>query len=398
MISYDEALERLLALAEPLPLERVEIAEAAGRPLAEPVGARRTQPPFAASAMDGYALRSGDAPGPWRVVGESAAGALPRRPVRAGEAMRIFTGAALPAGADAVLIQEDAARDGDRLLLTGGAPAAGAYVRPAGMDFREGEALLASGVPLSPAMVGLAAAAGWAELPVRRRPRVALLATGDELHPPGEAVGTGGIVESNRATLRPLLAGLADVLDLGIARDDPDMLRQAIARGGQADVLVTIGGASVGDRDLVQPVLRDCGADIDFWKVAIRPGKPMLAGRLGDTVVVGLPGNPASAYVTALLFVAPLLRSLAGWGDPRPQLTAARLEAGLGATGIRRDHLRARLGCDGPVRTVTPAARQDSNLMLVLAQADALIVRAAGAPAAAAGEIVAVLDIANRGL
>lgn len=398
MIAYDQAVARLLALGGPLAVEAVPVARAHGRAPAGDIAAQLTQPPFAPSAMDGFAIRAADAPGPWRIIGEIAAGALPGFALGPNEAARILTGAALPEGADAVLIQEDAIRDGDRLALAAGAgcPPAGANVRPAGGDFRAGDIVAAAGVPLSAAALCLLAAAGHGEVGVHRRPLVALLATGDELVPPGTAPGPGQIVESNRAALGALVADIADVLDLGIAADRMEALAAALARARAADVLVTIGGASVGDRDLVRPALQAAGGEIDFWKVAIRPGKPMLAGRMGGTLVLGLPGNPASAYVTAQLFLLPLLRHLAGWRAPMPRVVEARLEAPLPANGNRRDHLRGRLGRDGPVLTVRAAARQDSSLMSVLAAADTLIIREIGAGAAAAGEIVEVLDIANH--
>lgn len=396
MIAFDEALGRLLALAQALPVERLAVMRAVGRTLVEPLAALRTQPPFVASAMDGYAIRAADLPGPWIVTGEAAAGAAPGLRLGQGEAARIFTGAPLPEGADVVLIQEDAAREGGTLRLAGPRPAPGENVRAAGGDFRAGDGLVAAGVPLTPAQLGLAASGGHGALTVRRRPMVALLATGDELAPPGEEPGPGGIAESIRPALAALLSPLADVRDLGIARDDSGALNDAIARARGADVLVTVGGASVGDRDLVRPALAAAGGDITFWKVAIRPGKPMLAGRLGAAVVLGLPGNPASAFVTAQLFLLPVVRRLAGWAEPGPVFGHARLTAALPANGARRDHLRGALGWDGTVRTVTPHARQDSSLQSVLARSDALIVREVGAGPAQAGDVTEVLDMTNR--
>ena len=392
MLSLDEARARLLALARPGAIEEVSLGDAAGRVLAREVRATRDQPPAAVSAMDGYALRAADGAGPWRVVGEAAAGAADPGRVRVGEAVRIFTGAMLPEGADTVVIQEEMARDGERVALTGSAPLAGANVRRAGVDFARGAALGGVGLALRPARIGLAAGMGAATLGVFARPRVAILATGDELVPPGVAPGPGQIVESGRATLRAMLAGLAEVIDLGIARDDPALLGAALSRAAGADALVTIGGASVGDHDLVRPALIAAGAAIDFWKVAIRPGKPMLAGTLGTMVVLGLPGNPASAFVTAHLFLLPLLRAMAGHAEPVAPERPARLGAPLIANGSRRDHLRAVLAWRDDGLWATPAAAQDSSLLSILAASNGLIVREPGAAAAAAGDAVRVLD------
>lgn len=392
MLSFRDARAALFAMARPGAIEEVALCHAAGRVLARDVEAARDQPPAAVSAMDGYAVRAADGIGPWRVAGEAAAGTADPGRVATGEAMRIFTGAMLPLGADSVVIQEEVARDGDSARATATAPAAGANVRRAGGDFARGAMLGGVGTRLTPARIGLAAAMGAARLAVFARPRVALLSTGDELVPPGTPPGPGQIVESGRATLTAMLAGLADVIDLGIARDDPARLADAIARAEAADVLVTIGGASVGDHDLVRPALIAAGAEIDFWKVAIRPGKPMLAGRLGDRLVLGLPGNPASAFVTAHLFLLPLLRLLGGHAQPIAPERTARLEAPLPRNGARRDHLRARARWREDGLWVVAAADQDSSLLSVLAASNALVVREPGAAAAAAGDRVVVLD------
>jgi molybdopterin molybdotransferase len=398
MLSLDEARARLLAMARPLPVETVPLAEAVRRPLARAVYARRTQPPAPLSAMDGYAVRSAEAPGPWRVAFEQPAGAPPPPPLAPGETARIFTGAIVPEGADAILIQEDATRDGATISAQPGATLApGQHVRAAGLDFREGTALLAPGEPLSAAALGLAAAMGHASLPVRRLPRLALLATGDELVPPGDALpGAGRIVEAVRPMLAALLARRAVVTDLGIAPDRAALVKAAIARAAGADVLATIGGASVGDHDLVRPALEAAGGTIDACKVAIRPGKPLIIGRLADTIVLGLPGNPASAYVTALLFLLPLLRAMAGHARPIPAETPARLATPLPANGARRDHLRASLAWRGPERWATPLHPDDSSLLSALAASDALVVRAPHVPAAPIGSEVLVLDTESR--
>jgi molybdopterin molybdotransferase len=384
MLSVDEALARLLADAAPLPAETVPLATAAGRILAEPLAARLTQPPFDASAMDGYAIRWVDRAGPWRLIGEAAAGRGWADELGSGEAVRIFTGAPLPTGADTVMVQEDVAVEGGMVRLAGdGPPAPGAHIRRAGQDFRTGDPVAEGGDILTAARIGLVAAAGHGAVPVVRRPRVTLIATGDELVPPGTAPGPDGIVSSNGVMLAALLATAgADVTDAGIVPDRRDALAAAFDAAA-GDIIVTVGGASVGDHDLVVPVLREQGAEIDFWKIAMRPGKPMLSGRLGGRRVVGLPGNPVSAFVCAVLFLVPLVRRLGGRPAGLPHQTL-RLATPLAANGPRQDHLRGRRTSGG----VEAFARQDSALLSVLARADTLIVRPPGAPAAAIGEAV----------
>lgn len=390
MISLAEAQERLFALADPVAVERVPLRDAAGRWTAAPVVALRTQPELPLSAMDGYAIRFADLPGPWRVIGESAAGRPFAGAVGASQAVRIFTGAAVPEGADTILVQEEAARDGDTLTLDGeGPPHLGAHIRPVGLDFTHGENLIEAGARLTPARIALAAIAGHASLPVRRRIRVAIAATGDELRAPGAPLGSGELPESNGAMLAAMLAPLpVELVDLGILPDRSDALTAAFA-AVDADLLVTSGGASVGDHDLVRPALEAAGADIDFWRVAMRPGKPVMAGRMRDTVAIGLPGNPVSAHVTALLFVLPMVAYLSGAADPLPRRRTAILGTALPANGPRADHIRAvhSNGC------VVPADRQDSSMLRVLAHSDCLIVRAPHVPAAAPGDSVEILDI-----
>ena len=385
LIGVDEAQGRLLAGVEALPVEDAPFAAALGRILARDVVARLTQPPFAASAMDGYAIRFADLPGPWRVTGESAAGRRFGGEVGAGEAVRILTGAPLPAGADTVIVQEEVARDADTLTLTGeGPPRQGAHIRPAGLDFAAGTVVAPAGVRVTPARIGVAAAAGHATLPVHRRPRVALLATGDELVPPGTTPGPDAIVSSNGVMLAALLGPDAEVIDGGIIVDTAEALTAALRAHAAADLIVTIGGASVGDHDHVVPVLTAMGAAIDFWKIALRPGKPMLSGRLGATRIIGLPGNPVSAFVCATLFVAPLLKALAG--DPAPLPVPVMLPAGadLPPNGPRRDYLRARFA-DG---SVVPSSRQDSAMLHVLAASNVLIVREPHVPLTTKGTMV----------
>jgi molybdopterin molybdotransferase len=395
MLTLDAAQARLLGVVEPLPIERVALPSALGRHAAADVMANRTQPPFAASAMDGYAIRHADLPGPWRLIGEASAGQRFGGTLEPGAAVRIFTGAPLPDGADTVVVQEDVARDGDRVRLTGdGPPEQGAHVRPAGLDFTEGDPLLAAGTRLTPARLGVLAAGGHGEVAVHRRPRVALLSTGNELVAPGAEPGRDQIVDSNGPMLGALFAAAgADLVDLGIVPDDRAAIAAAIERARAADVLITVGGASVGDHDLVLPALEGAGAAIDFWKVAIKPGKPMLTGALGATRVVGLPGNPVSAFVCAHLFVLPVLRRMLGAPDPLPPLVQARTTARLAPNGPRRDHLRATLAWDGTAWAVTAAARQDSSMLRILAHSNALIVRPEGAAAADAGSFVPVMPL-----
>ncbi|WP_426163464.1 gephyrin-like molybdotransferase Glp [Sandarakinorhabdus sp. DWP1-3-1] len=385
LLAVEDALAQLLDGVTALPAEPVSINRVRGRVLAEPVLATLTQPPFDASAMDGYAIRWADLTGPWRVAGDSAAGHGWAGTLQPGEAARIFTGAPLPAGADTIVVQEEIRRDGDVATLSGeGPPRIGAHIRKAGQDFAAGDMLAGAGDPLTPARIGLLAAAGHGMLPVVRRPRVTLIATGDELVPPGVAPGPDQIVSSNGVMLRALFENAgADVDDPGIIPDRREALAAAIA-AARGDIIVTIGGASVGDHDLVVPVLRDLGATLDFWKIAMRPGKPMLAGRFGGARVIGLPGNPVSAHVCALLFVLPLLARLGGRTEGLP-MRRLPLAAPLAANGTRRDHLRARLTPDG---LAEPFASQDSALLGRLAAAQLLIVRPPGAPAAATGETV----------
>lgn len=388
LLPIDEAQARLLALAPAIPAERLPLAAAAGRYLRDTAIARRTQPVADLSAMDGYAIRFADLPGPWQVIGESAAGRDFAGTLAPGEAVRIFTGAAMPAGADTVLVQEEARRDGATLHLAGEGPAHRARnVRARGLDFHEGDRLGEGGAALTPARLALLATGGVRNVAVSRAVRVALAATGDELIEPGS--DTPGLPESNRLMLRAMLADLpVEIVDLGILPDRLDALTDAFA-AVDADVLVTTGGASVGDHDLVRPALEAAGAVIDFWRIALRPGKPMMAGRRGDCVVVGLPGNPVSAFVTGMLFVRPLVARIAGARDPLPRATLALLGEPLPANGERTDYIRAEQR-DGRVYA---AAIQDSSMLATLARATCLVVRAPDAPAAAAGDIAEILAI-----
>lgn len=391
LLPVAEAQSRLFALASPVATERVPLAAAGGRWAASDIHALRTQPSADLSAMDGYAIRFADLPGPWRVIGESAAGRAFAGVVRPGEAVRIFTGAPLPSGADTVMVQEEAARDGAALTLTGEGPRTlGRNVRRRGLDFAENDLLLRCGDRLTPARLALAGTAGHGTLDVRRKIRVAVAATGDELVPPGTPVGEAQLPETNRLMLTAQISGLpVEFIDLGILPDRRDALEAAF-RSLNADLLVTSGGASVGDHDLVRPALEAAGATIDFWKIALRPGKPMMAGRLGNAMVLGLPGNPVSAFVTTLLFVRPLIAFLSGARDPLPAIRSAILGEPLVANGERTDYLRAEIN-DGRVRASTI---QDSSMLGTLARAGCLIVREPNAPAAKVGDSVEILDLA----
>jgi molybdopterin molybdotransferase len=392
LLSIAEAQARVLALASALPNETVSLIDAVGRWAAVDVLARRDQPSHDLSAMDGYAIRFAECPGPWTVVGESAAGAGLDRALASGEAARIFTGAPVPAGADCVLIQEEAARDGNRLTMTGEGPRGiGGNIRPRAMDFANGARLIATGQRIDARHVALAGIGGHGTIAVRRRPRVALISTGDELVPLGAPTPGAKLPASNAAMLAALLAGRpAKVTDYGVVPDDLDSIASAFrAASGEADIIVTTGGVSVGDRDLVRPALEKAGATLDFWRVAMRPGKPLLAGTLDDAIVLGLPGNPVSSYVTATLFLLPLIAQMGGATDPLPSTRTVTLGAPLPANGVRQDYLRARIE-NG--RAFAPDG-QDSAALVALASADGLIVRPPHVPAARIGDSAEMLDL-----
>jgi molybdopterin molybdotransferase len=395
MISVEEALRRFLAPLKPLAAEQVAVSDGFGRVLAEDLLARRTQPPFAVSAMDGYAVRAADVaavPARLRVIGSVPAGSAFAGTVAAGEAVRIFTGAKLPAGADCIVIQEDTAREGDWVTVREGAPA-GRYVRPEGLDFRAGDRGLAAGTVLTVRDVGLAAAMNRPWLSVRRRPRIAILPTGDEVVMPGDPVGPNQIVSSNGLALAALVTACGGTPQLlGIALDHPDSLR-ALAEGASgADMLVTAGGASVGEHDLVQSALALDGLELDFWKIAMRPGKPLMVGRLKGTPMLGLPGNPVSSLVCALLFLKPALETMLGIARDGEAPQTAPLTVALDANDRRQDYLRARTrrAADGGIE-VEPFARQDSSMLSLLARADCLVVRPPLAPAALPGDRVPII-------
>ena len=402
MISVEEALARLLAPLEILPAEQISIAEGLGRILSEEIPARRTQPPFAASAMDGYAVRAADLaaiPASLRIVAEVPAGAGFGGDVGPGEAVRIFTGAPLPDGTDTIVIQEDAERRGDRVrVLEASSP--GRYVRREGLDFVAGEVLLRAGRRLSARDVGLLAAMNRPWLPVHRRPRVAILSTGDEIVMPGDPIGPHQIVSSNSLALSAFVAACGAIpVAVGNAPDDPAALRRIAAAASGVDLLVTTGGASVGDHDLVRDALSTDGLILDFWQIAMRPGKPLMVGSYRGTPMVGLPGNPVSTVVCAVLFLKPALDRLGGLARDPEAVSTARLGVALGENDRRQDYLRAKLarGADGTLE-VFPFEVQDSSMMRLLAAADCLVMRPPNAPAVAAGATVPIVTFPAEAL
>jgi molybdopterin molybdotransferase len=390
MITVPDALDRLFALASPLEIERVPLRSANGRVLAETVFASRTQPPFAASSMDGYAVKSAEVEDDtmFKVVGESAAGHGWEGTVGPGQAVRIFTGAPVPQGADFVVIQEDVTRRGD-LITLGRDIGSKDNIRPAGVDFMAGDPLTAPRV-LTPADIALLASMNIAEVPVRRKPQVALISTGDELVMPGQEPGPDQIIASNTYGLAAMMENIGAIARiLPIARDNEASLRTAFELAQGADLVVTIGGASVGDHDLVAPVAADMGMEQAFYKVAMRPGKPLMAGRLNGMAMIGLPGNPVSAMVCGTVFLTPVIRAMLGLGTaPAPRRRVA-LTTPIGANGPREHYMRGYVDATG----VRSADQQDSSLLSVLSESNVLIVRPALAPAQDAGEMVDVLDL-----
>jgi molybdopterin molybdotransferase len=390
LLSVADALSRVLEHASPLPAEEVPLAEAAGRVLVYALKARRTQPPADVSAMDGYAVRTSDVANPpvrLKIIGEVAAGRPFPRAVGSGEAARIFTGGVMPDGADTVVIQEHAKRDGDGVEVERSS-AKGRHIRVQGLDFKAGEALLLAGHRLTARDLALAAAMNHPLVPVHRRPKIALLATGDELVPPGVEPAPGQIVSSNTVALAALArAEGAIVEDFGIVADRLDDTVAAVrrARASGADILVTSGGASVGDYDLVQKAFTAEGMTLSFWRLALRPGRPLMHGRLGAMDVLGVPGNPVSAFICAFLFHVPLIRRLAGRSDLAATTESAVLGCDLAGNDERADYLRATLK-DGPQGTVaTPFPVQDSSMIAPLAKSDCLVIREPYEAAARAG-------------
>jgi molybdopterin molybdotransferase len=390
MISVAEATQRIAGAFSPLDGETVELMNACGRMLVEPITAKLDQPPAPVSSMDGYAVRSAEAGAILKITGTSPAGRPFAGHVGTGEAVRIFTGGVVPDGADSIVIQEDTEASGDAVTIKS-ASRPGQHIRPAGLDFKKGQTLAATGQRLTARDLSLLAAGDVARVTVRRKPRIAFVATGDELSRPGEARKPGGIVASSGYALAAMIAAWGgDARDLGILPDSEEAIASLPTLAADADIIVTLGGASVGDHDLVQKALGPKGFVLDFWKIAMRPGKPLIFGRLGETPLLGLPGNPVSTLVCARLFLKPAILTMLGTSTDEPALTA-RLARDLPANDARQDYLRAKIDIRDGERWADPFAVQDSSMLSPLAAADALVIRAPHAPAVAAGDAVAVL-------
>lgn len=393
LLAVDDARARMLAEVSPLRVETVPLKAAIGRVLAQDVTAARHQPPFDASAMDGWALRSADAPGTLAIIGESAAGHGYEGALQVGQAVRIFTGAAVPAGADTIVIQEDATREGETVTVPASPP--GANIRPAGGDFRAGTALLTAGTRIDPWRLSLAASAGRAEIAVHARPRVTIVSTGEEIVEAPAAPGPYQIYDSGAPALAAMVEGWGGVASkLKPVRDELDAVIEAL-RTADADLVVTVGGASVGDHDLVRAAAQALGLDLKVASVKVRPGKPTFFGVLGDgRRMLGLPGNPASAFVCAELFLRPIVMKMQGGPENLPMVTA-KLAAPMAANGPREHWMRAKLTHRDGALIAEPYRDQDSSLVTVFAAADALLKRAPDAPALAAGDLVEVLPLAR---
>ena len=372
LLTLEEAQARILAVARPLPAELVPISSSAGRVTEEDVRAQVDLPPFASSAMDGFAVRAAELPATLKITGESAAGSPSTSALEPGTAMAISTGAVVPEGADAVVPVEYVVKRENTVEISGGAEE-GANVRAPGSDVAAGDVVVPGGARLTAARVAAAAAAGVAEIPCRRRPRVAMLATGSELVAPGQALRPGEIYESNGLMLGAVLAADAEIASEPTAADDEVALRAALERGLAADVLVTSGGVSVGEHDLVRSVERDLGVEEIFWRVSVKPGKPVSFGVRGNTLVFGLPGNPVSALVCCELFVRPALRALQGLADPLPRYEPGRLAAALRRNGERDEFVRARSRLDGDTVMLEPIVGQESHMIVRSSAADALV-------------------------
>ncbi len=396
LLPVAEARERICGAMSRMPAECISLSDALGRVLAEDVAARRTQPPKAVSAMDGYAVRAEDVasiPATLKIVGHVPAGQSYDGVIGPGEAARIFTGAPLPDGADAIVIQENTVAQGDTVNVVDGKAPAGRFVRPAGLDFSEGDILIRKGTVLTARHVGLAAGMNVPWLSVSRKPRIALLATGDEIVMPGEPIADNQIVSSNGLALAGFIRAMGgEPIDLGISPDSEDALR-AMAEGARgADMLLTCGGASVGEHDLVQKVLGDIGLEVDFWRIAMRPGKPLMFGHIGETRMMGLPGNPVSALVCATIFLGPAIATMLGMSSPGNSVQTAVLGNDLGENDEREDYLRASLARDETGNLVASTfSRQDSSVFSGFARADCLVIRPPFAPSASEGDTVSVL-------
>jgi len=397
MIAVEDALKNVLAGVKQLGTEDISVADAQNRVLAADVISRLTQPPVAVSAMDGYAVRAEDVasvPATLTQIGESAAGSGFDGKIEAGQTTRIFTGAPVPEGADAIVIQEDTETAGDQITMIEAAPA-GKYIRPAGLDFKTGDTLLSAGTRLNSRNIALAAAMNVPWIKVYRRPRVAILSTGDELVLPGEPVGPDQIISSNSIGMAAFVTANGGVpINLGIAKDDPDSLKEMLNSLSGADMLVTIGGASVGDHDLVKSVLGEEGLDITFSRVAMRPGKPLIFGQISGIPMLGLPGNPVSAGVTAALFLRPAINKMMGLGDSSHRTETAILGRDLDSNDKRQDYLRSTLDIDANgALTAIPFDRQDSSMLARFAQAQCLVVRVPFAEPISAGERVEIIKL-----
>jgi len=393
LMPVDEARARILSNVNPLPSENIPLAQALGRVLAKPLGAKRDQPPFDSSAMDGYAVRGEDVVTERIIIGTSAAGHAFKGQLKSGEAVRIFTGAPVPATSNAVVIQENTRAEGEVVTIL--SPARSQQnIRPRGLDFKKGETLLPSAIRLNARDIGLAAAMNCNILSVRKKPVVAVIATGDELVLPGERPRSDQIVSSNSNALVAMAQSFgANVINCGIIKDNLKATERAILKMAKADVIVTTGGASVGDHDFIQEALKNTGVKIDFWKIAMRPGKPFMYGRKGKQHVLGLPGNPVSALVCARLFLKPLLDCLQGL-PIEEAATLARLGNAMPANDSRQDYVRANLEIapDGS-RTAAPFNKQDSSMQRTFRDAHCLIIRPPNAPAASAGDLVPILNL-----
>jgi molybdopterin molybdotransferase len=397
MLPVSEALARVLSDVTPVDAETLNLDSAAGRILAEDVTATLTQPPFDASAMDGYAVRAADVatvPCTLRQIGSAAAGHPFAGTVTAGKTVRIFTGGAVPQGADAIVIQEDTKADGDRITILESCEE-GNFVRPRGFDFSEGQALIRAGTRLGPRQLTLAATMNAAHVAVRRKPNVAILATGDELVPLGKTPGEGQIISSVPYGIAAMVENAGgEALRLGIARDTDESLAEHLERAADADILLTIGGASVGEHDLVQDALKAAGMTMDFWKIAMRPGKPLMFATRGRQRAIGVPGNPVSALICARIFLVPLIEKMLGQTASRSGAMRVVLGASLPENGPRQHYMRATLEHDDDGRAVATAVRsQDSSLLAPLTEAGCLLVRAPNAPSAARGEEIQALPL-----